>query len=140
MASCVWSQEHPAMGDSFEEFLRKEREARDIGIRGAVTQVQSLMSQYGVEEITARYSGSGDDGHFYEIVSDACDLDRYSDLVEEVDNLGRLLLSHHYEGWEINEGSQGTLYLSLEDGKLGASIEHAWLEYVEPGLSSCGTR
>lgn len=119
------------MTDSFEEFLRKEREALDANIRSTVAKVQSLMSQYGVKDITGRYSGSGDDGYFYEILSDDCDLDRHSDLVAEVDNLGRFLLSRHYEGWELNQGSEGTLNLSLKDGKLGASIEHAWLELVE---------
>lgn len=78
----------------------------------------------GAEKCTVEYSGSGDDGMIDEVFAEKgrkrLELDKeLSDMVEE---FAYEALSTYFGGWELNDGSTGSLIISVPDKEV--TIHH----------------
>lgn len=80
--------------------------------------VEEFMDNEGINNFTVTYGGSGDDGAINnEYESD----NKIGQLNNEIDDLCYRLLEN-FGGWEINEGSQGTIIITRDTIR----IEHNW--------------
>jgi hypothetical protein len=71
--------------------------------------------------ISIIYDGSGDSGYIEEISSDP-EREIVSREREDLKNLAYDVLEKKYAGWEINEGSCGTITIDFDDNTI--EIEH----------------
>lgn len=78
------------------------------------------------EKVLIEYSGSGDEGYINDITAGpaieglAIDTELYQDL----EDVAYDLLEENFGGWEINEGSAGTMTIDVKERKV--SIHHGW--------------
>jgi hypothetical protein len=99
--------------------------------------ILNYMKENNVEEISATYSGSGDDGDINNLTIDEeiyPDARYWGESKTEADEVFHEIydyLHHAYGGWENDEGASGDIL--VEDGVL--TIEHAWntREMVDSG-------
>ena len=99
--------------------------------------IQSLLLANGITKLEINYSGYGDSGQIESIEPELpTDVDTglfYTDwegnthpktLRHLVEDKFYPLLSTHFGGWEINEGSQGTIIWDVTNDKV--TIQHEW--------------
>jgi len=94
-------------------------------------ELEEYFTRTGTEFITANYSGSGDDGEINKFKIDGVDTDisYYSDDPDHIliwDTIYERLESA-YGGWEIDEGSVGTIELN---NNMEIAISHTWFNNV----------
>jgi hypothetical protein len=85
------------------------------------SKVKKYMNENGIETISAEYSGGGDSGAINEIY------DNHGTPIESTEVEGELYdyLNSAFSGWEINEGSNGTIEVDGDE----VSLEHIWFNY-----------
>ena len=102
----------------------------------ALRELEQAMKESGIQTIVAYYNGSGDSGYIDNATQNEDDpnsnIDPNSPLWSRIEDAMFATLTYNYPGWEINEGSRGTVVFRLNDeGTISARIRHEWLEYVE---------
>lgn len=80
--------------------------------------VRKFLEKEGIEEMEARYEGSGDSGY---IQRDYTSKNKNGEINDDIEHICYDLLSE-YGGWEINEGSQGTIEFTKDE----IDIQHEW--------------
>jgi len=78
------------------------------------------MRSRGIEEVIVHYSGYGDSGDIEHVEVKPSGKELQDDEEDILSDLTFELLGARHGGWEINEGSNGTVSLDLKKG----SIEH----------------
>lgn len=82
------------------------------------------LAEAGLEVVKIEYSGSGDEGFINEIVVVKPEIPAGMDasvsqpLYETLENQAYDLLESKHGGWEINEGSQGDITLTVKERKV----------------------
>jgi len=99
-------------------------------------ELEQAMKESGIQTIVVSYNGSGDSGYIENATQNEDDpnseIGPESPLWSRIEDAMFATLTYNYPGWEINEGSKGTIVFSLNDeGAISARIRHEWLEYVE---------
>lgn len=75
------------------------------------------------DKITITYSGSGDEGYINEITPERMNgVEIAGDLHEMLESAAYDILSDHFGGWEINEGSHG--HMTIDVGEQQVFIHH----------------
>ena len=76
--------------------------------------------------VVIEYSGSGDEGYINDIqpVPAVEGFEIRTDLYHELETVAYDILQANFGGWEINEGSAGTMTINVMDRKI--SIHHGW--------------
>jgi hypothetical protein len=83
----------------------------------------AALEAAGIEQVTIDYHGSGDEGWIEDIHAIPSD-DIPRDLYQAIELAARDVLYDHFGGWEINEGSAGTMTIHVLAGK--TDIHHGW--------------
>jgi hypothetical protein len=81
-----------------------------------------IVRNSGVNQLAIDYSGYGDSGSIESSYMD--ENGNYQEIPTEIEDILYRVLEDAYGGWEINDGSYGTI--NIEDGEV--SIEHVWKE------------
>lgn len=85
------------------------------------------LAAAGFHTVEIRYAGSGDEGFVNEIIPsplpDGVELS--AELYSELEERAYDVLEGSYAGWEINEGSSGSIKIDVPGRK--AQIEHGWV-------------
>lgn len=122
------------MTDGYENALlqwQQQQQRHLQSAENAATLVAKTLKARGVTFVEFEYYGSGDSGCI-----ENCHIEGSGTMSqEEQEKLENLVYDLLPVGWEINEGSQGTITFDLETGSV--SVDHKWLEYVDadvPGL------
>lgn len=76
----------------------------------------------GITTVVVEYGGHGDEGWINEITATPNEIDLSDALYEQIQQAAYDALEDNYAGWEINEGSDGTITLDVTDRK--ATIHH----------------
>lgn len=106
------------------------------GNLGENSEVVAIMKQNEYEEIEFRYNGGGDSGELESVKVNSIDDQIYN---WERDNDKSViyqkaydLLENAFSGWEIDDGSSGTIYMFANGSYV---IEHEWYtrEFVDSG-------
>jgi hypothetical protein len=90
----------------------------DDGMYSTFMEVRKFLEHEGIEDMTISYNGSGDSGY---IESDYTSKNKNGQIDEDIEHICYDLLEE-YGGWEINEGSQGTIYFTKDE----IEINHEW--------------
>jgi hypothetical protein len=98
---------------------RKATEER-IALRGALDALRAA----GVAQVTVTYDGAGDSGSLQDIAIDGAFIDGQHPLCGLIEEACYAVLEANAAGWEINEGSHGTIVLHVAEGTLSA--DHYW--------------
>jgi hypothetical protein len=80
--------------------------------------VRKFLEKEGIEEMVVRYEGSGDSGY---IQRDYTSKNKNGEINDDIEHICYDLLED-YGGWEINEGSQGTIEFTKDE----IDIQHEW--------------
>ena len=110
---------------SADEFPLKEKPTYHEQLKSLLKPICEALTALGVCEVVAQFSGSGDEGEFYEIEYLPASETRVvpKDLADALyDWLGYALPG----GWEINEGSSGTVTIDVP-----ATIAHVDIDLNE---------
>lgn len=83
-----------------------------------------IVRNSGVNQLATDYSGYGDSGSIESSYVD--ENGDYLDIPTQIEDILYRVLEDAYGGWEINDGSYGTI--NIEDGEV--SITHVWKEEV----------
>lgn len=83
-----------------------------------------IVRNSGVNQLAIDYSGYGDSGSIESSYVD--ENGDYLDIPTQIEDILYRVLEDAYGGWEINDGSYGTI--NIEDGEV--SITHVWKEEV----------
>jgi len=81
-----------------------------------------IVVNSGINQLAVDYSGYGDSGEIESTYID--ETGDYKDIPTRVEDILYRVLEDAYGGWEINDGSYGTI--NIEDGEV--FIEHVWKE------------
>ena len=81
-----------------------------------------IVRNSGVNQLAIDYSGYGDSGSIESSYVD--ENGDYLDIPTQIEDILYRVLEDAYGGWEINDGSYGTI--NIEDGEV--SITHVWKE------------
>ena len=81
-----------------------------------------IVRNSGVNQLAIDYSGYGDSGSIESSYMD--ENGNYQEIPTQIEDILYRVLEDAYGGWEINDGSYGTI--NIEDGEV--SIEHVWKE------------
>ncbi len=90
-----------------------------------MSEIIEEMRRRKIATIRIEYSGSGDEGYFNDLVAisaDGMEAAVPNDLGQWLENWGYDVLSQYCGGWEINEGSDGTITLDATSGT--ATLDH----------------
>lgn len=115
----------------FDEITHSEYETQDTGISHHITgynendgmyetfmEVRKFLEKEGIEEMEVRYEGSGDNGS----IEDNYTSEKGNGYIDEdIETICYNLLGE-FGGWEINEGSQGTIYFTKDE----ITVNHEW--------------
>lgn len=103
---------------------QREREEREAQARRTLADLAGALRLLGVRTVAAPYDGEGDSGSLEDPVYDpAPPAGLPAGLREELELAFYGLLP---SGWEINEGSAGTIRLDTATGE--AAVDHVWRE------------
>lgn len=107
----------------------RERKAAERKAREQLRYAAGFLHLIGVERVVARFDGSGDEGFVQEVECHPDPPAGVPDAVREMveDAVCELLPG----GWEINEGSFGTVTFGTATGE--PEIEHTWREEGDYG-------
>jgi len=81
-----------------------------------------IIADTGLNQLSVDYSGYGDSGEIESTYMD--ENGDHQDIPTRIEDILYRVLEDAYGGWEINEGSYGTI--NIEDGEV--FIEHVWKE------------
>ena len=113
--------------DDFMARYRREEKKRIAAAKKSLRYLAGALRFLGVQTVTAPYDGYGDDGTLEEITFAPVPPAGLPDGLREA------LREAFYQllpgGWEINEGSFGTLSLDAATGE--ANLDHEWREEEE---------
>lgn len=104
---------------------QQEREKRLQVVKKAAVAAAKSLKVRGVTQIELEYEGIGDDGCITNCHWEG--LDTISR--QELQPLEELVFQILPLGWEINQGSRGSVFFDLETGEV--SLEHKWSEISE---------
>lgn len=90
----------------------------DDGMYNTFMEIRKFLEHEGIEDMTVSYNGSGDSGY---IESDYTSKNKNGQIDEDIENICYDLLKE-YGGWEINEGSQGTIDFTKDT----IDVNHEW--------------
>lgn len=114
--------------DNYQNFRsqwQQEQERRLQVALNAATETAKALKARGITQIEFDYYGSADEGFI-----ENCRWEGTGAVSkEEQQRLEELVFQILPPGWELNSGSQGTMFFDLETGKV--SLDHKWLEYVQ---------
>lgn len=79
------------------------------------------LTQLGITEVRLSYSGSGDEGYIDDYWFTP-NLDTPHPVMQRLEDWAYDVLEQHFGGWEINEGSSGTITMDVVNQK--ATISH----------------
>jgi len=88
------------------------------GMYEAFMVIREFLEKEGIEEMTVTYEGSGDDGS---INSEYISQNGDGQIDDDIESICYNLLEE-YGGWEINEGSQGTINFTKDT----IDVNHEW--------------
>ncbi len=142
------------MSDNWREMQERAEAMNEKVFRGTII---PFLIEKGVDRVTAAYDGSGDDGQldiegYWTEEGESVDLDddlkfdqmhvgyahedRKHSLMARPESVDRIIedylgeiLEKHYGGWEINEGSRGTIILFLQTGEYQIDHESRYEAY-----------
>jgi len=101
-----------------------------IGLEGV--EIMKNLNSAGFKTIKATFDGSGDSGYVEDIVSVEPKIKLSKSLHSAIADLVYDVLEEKFGGWEINEGSQGTVHIYPQqktcDVKIYHNIVHEELE------------
>lgn len=80
------------------------------------------LAEAGVASVTIDYNGSGDEGWVEDAIYDAALPPSDDTLDKAVADAAYDVLERKFAGWEINEGSEGTITIDVENRR--TSIHH----------------
>jgi hypothetical protein len=102
------------------EYLGKSTDGSSFELDES-SKIKKYMNENGIETISAEYYGGGDSGAIDRIY------DNNNTTIEstEVENELYDYLNNAFSGWEINEGSNGTIEVDGDE----VSLEHIWFNY-----------
>ena len=83
-------------------------------------------------ELASDYDGGGDSGDLGSWQINQGYISSH-EIPNDVEDIFWRLLEYHYGGWEINEGSSGSISINLYRDEISYTISHVWNteEYVE---------
>lgn len=84
----------------------------------------AALEAAGIEQVDIDYHGAGDEGWIEDIHPIPSDAEFPSDLYRAVEMAARDLLEDQFPGWEINEGSSGTITVHVQACK--ADLHHGY--------------
>jgi len=90
----------------------------DDSMYNTFMEIRKFLEHEGIEEMTVSYNGSGDSGY---IESDYTSKNKSGQIDDDIEHICYDLLQE-YGGWEINEGSQGTIDFTKDE----ITIDHEW--------------
>lgn len=100
------------INDQNEEYLTKENH-----------EYFKYLKTLGAKTINILYVGGGDQGEINYV--NCKELEELNNsIVEELTDLGYQLLDSLFPGWEINEGSEGSITLDLSNEQPKITIDH----------------
>ena len=75
------------------------------------------LAEAGLEKVVVRYSGENDESYIQDVESEQIDFDAHEhhDLFRAVEGAAYDLLEKEWGGWEINEGSSGTITINVKE-------------------------
>jgi hypothetical protein len=115
------------MPEQFEDFLQARKNAQEVAKREMKEFLSRTFSLYAVDTITVDYDGSGDSGEIQDVRFEAVG----AEIVIPDPAYKEKIMGFCYEllpgGWEINEGSYGTLVIHCKT----MHVEHTHNERVE---------
>lgn len=102
---------------------RAEREAKDKQIEALMGDLPRRLKALGVKKVTIEYNGSGDEGfveppQFDGKAPDATKIEGGELVLDALERLAYDKLESVHPGWEINEGSFGTITIDVATWKL----------------------
>ena len=85
------------------------------------------LAEAGYEKVLIEYAGSGDEGWINDITPHPGEAlaELPSDLHSVLERQAYDVLEREYGGWEINEGSSGTITVLVKERR--ATISHGWI-------------
>jgi hypothetical protein len=108
-----------------ERAAEQEREGRAL-----IARLCGALRRLGVEQIEIAYEGTGDSGAIeqFEVVPD---------IEPGIPDAYRTVLEHAVYGllpggWEINEGSAGTVTIDVDSGEV--EVDHTWRPAEDQGV------
>lgn len=108
-----------------QEDWRRDYEAQRTKARedalADLAKVRKALARLGVHTVTIVYEGYGDSGCIEKIVFEPQPKKLTRNIPARIEKAAYQLLP---EGWEINEGSSGTLTIDIRSGKI--EREHSW--------------
>lgn len=106
---------------AWQEEQKEKRDKRQV----AAAETMKILKQRGVNVVQIDYSGSGDEGWVYECVTD-----KEGEYISKLER--ESLRDYVYElipsGWEINEGSEGSVLFNIPTGLV--EINHREAEII----------
>lgn len=113
----------------FEQRWAVEQKLREQKCIAKVRPILKELKARGVHQIKIEYQGSGDEGCIDEIDLEPSNL---VDLTpKQREYIEELAFTYLPDGWEINNGSEGKMYLELEDTGCSINLEHYVYQLVE---------
>jgi hypothetical protein len=108
---------------SFDELSQIENDTwnrfKDLKLLGDPEFVEEIRSKYG-NEIVVEYDGGGDSGYVQED----------SNVPSVMENITYEILELFYSGWEINEGSKGTIVYDFKNRRVTINHDLFETEYL----------
>lgn len=114
--------------DDFADWHKQYLKQKEASEQAAVSELRELaakLTQFKVKELCATYNGSGDSGDFEDIDLNFEDGAAHRSLEDvlaalntNVDELTQKLWPLLPGGWEVDDGSFGTLTLDVKTGKI----------------------
>ena len=98
------------------------------------TSILSHLKSYGIKKVVAYYSGYGDSGSVDDIqmtnAQEGNDRTAITDkrLAEDIENFCLEELEDRVEGWEIDDGSDGSFTFDVDVGTITCSHEHHFMD------------
>ena len=111
-----------SINESYQEKCAREEKETLAAIPKVLEQLNALT--LGITSVNIEYSGSGDSGEIEELsfsVANGHSLDNISlpdGLEDEIGDLALDLLTTKHPGWEINDGSRGTVLINITTGEI----------------------
>lgn len=94
-----------------DRLLLEYRQRQQQEAEQARTKLLQTCQKYGVANLVVEFDGCGDEGTIFPN-------NENPEIDEAVQDFAYYLLEQHYPGWEINEGSQGTITIDINCGSV----------------------
>ena len=102
-----------------EAYWKAFRQQQEEAIRVQSAALLATLTAQGVAVVEAHYNGGGDNGCVEEIIyKDANDNEMTVHAIATENAISDVVCNFLPDGWEINEGSSGTVILNVAERKL----------------------